>query len=318
MHKILSAIAGLVVAVGLVAVPSTAHAATENGPERQTFPGAVLYGLAHPDAAPAGSNDWNCQPSAAHPRPVVLVHGTFANQFNSYAFLSPKLKQQGYCVFSLNYGATDTPASLAPGVFGLGPTMESAAELAAFVERVRTATGSSKVDLVGYSQGAIVARGYLKFFGGADAANPANNKVRRVVSYAGTNHGTTLSGLATLASTLNLLGITGQLVGPSLAEQTIGSAYLTALNSGGDTMPGIDYTILTTKYDKISTPYRNSFLTAGPGATVKNIVVQDGCLIDFSSHLSLPYSLRASDYTLKALDPGTWRRIRCSLETPAV
>ena len=163
-----------------------------------------------------------------------------------------------------------------------------------------------------------MARGYLKFFGGADAANPANNKVQKLVSYAGTNHGTTVSGLTTLSAQLGLLGVLGTLTGPAVVDQSIGSAYLTSLNAGGDTLPGINYTILTTKFDQVSTPYRNSFLTAGPGATVSNIVLQDGCLIDGSDHLSIPFSLRASDYTLKALDPATPRTIRCALELPAI
>jgi triacylglycerol lipase len=60
-------------------------------------------------------------------------------------------------------------------------------------------------------------------------------------------------------------------------------------------MPGINYTILTTKYDEVSTPYTDSFLTAGPGATVNNIVIQE-----------------------RVLDPATPRTIRCALGLPAL
>ena len=321
MRRTATLLISLIAGIGLVAMPTAAQAAPApegNGPQLQTFPGSALYAIAHPGVAPSGANDWDCVPSAAHPRPVVLVHGTWSNQFNSWAFLAPKLKAAGYCVFSLNYGKGPSPVGSAPEVYATAPVMDSARELGVFVDRVRSETGAPKVDLVGYSQGGIVARGYLKFFGGADAANPADNKVQKVVTYAATNHGTSLSGLGTLALKLNIAGVVGTLAGQAAVDQTNGSAYITALNEGGDTMPGIDYTILTTKFDEVSTPYRASFLTAGPGATVSNIVIQDGCLIDGSDHLGMPFSLRAADYTLKALDPATPRTIRCALELPAI
>jgi triacylglycerol esterase/lipase EstA (alpha/beta hydrolase family) len=62
-------------------------------------------------------NDYSCKPSAAHLRPVVLVHGTFGNSVDNWLGLAPYLTQRGYCVFSLDYGRL-------PGVpffHGLGP-----------------------------------------------------------------------------------------------------------------------------------------------------------------------------------------------------
>ncbi|MFD8843430.1 esterase/lipase family protein [Streptomyces pseudogriseolus] len=56
-------------------------------------------------AAPSsGWNDFTCKPSAAHPRPVVLVHGTFGNSVDNWLGLAPYLTSRGYCVFSLDYG----------------------------------------------------------------------------------------------------------------------------------------------------------------------------------------------------------------------
>src|SRR5689334_12792078 len=101
-----------------------------------------VYGYAHttPAASPPGANDWSCKPSAAHPRPVVLVHGTFADMSNSWQAISPLLKNNGYCVFALNYGSYGGSGAI--GVYGTGEIRNSAKELAAFVEQVLAATGA--------------------------------------------------------------------------------------------------------------------------------------------------------------------------------
>ncbi|BFO20228.1 hypothetical protein SHKM778_66160 [Streptomyces sp. KM77-8] len=143
---------------------------------------------AHAAAAPgSGWNDWSCRPTAAHPRPVVLVHGTFGNSVDNWLGLAPYLKNRGYCVFSLDYGQL-------PGVplfHGLGPTEKSAEQLDAYVDKVLAATGARETDLVGHSQGGMMPRHYLKFLGGADEVNA-------LIGIAPSNHGTTLSGLTRL------------------------------------------------------------------------------------------------------------------------
>ncbi|KZM70876.1 hypothetical protein [Nocardia terpenica] len=40
--------------------------------------------------SPPGANDWQCAPAAEHPRPVVLLHGTWGNQ-NTWDVLAPEL-----------------------------------------------------------------------------------------------------------------------------------------------------------------------------------------------------------------------------------
>ena len=39
-----------------------------------------------------------------HPRPVVLVHGTAGNRSTNWQTYGPLLKNNGYCVFALDYG----------------------------------------------------------------------------------------------------------------------------------------------------------------------------------------------------------------------
>jgi len=55
-----------------------------------------------PEGDVAGVNNWACAPTAAHPRPIVLVHGTFGDRKPLLENLSNALLAQGYCVFSLD------------------------------------------------------------------------------------------------------------------------------------------------------------------------------------------------------------------------
>ncbi|MGN6586305.1 MAG: esterase/lipase family protein, partial [Solirubrobacterales bacterium] len=164
------------------------------GPARAELPviysGAYGYAHVSPTASPPGANDWSCKPSAAHPRPVVLVHGTFADMSDSWQALSPLLKNNGWCVFALNYGSY--AGSGAIGVYGVGEIRNSAQELSAFVDKVLAATGAGEVDMVGHSQGGMMPRYYLKFLGGAE-------KVHTLVGLSPSNHGTTVDGIGVLA-----------------------------------------------------------------------------------------------------------------------
>ncbi|MET7322378.1 alpha/beta fold hydrolase [Streptomyces sp. NPDC005549] len=244
------------------------------------------------DARPgSGWNDYTCKPSAAHPRPVVLVHGTFGNSVDNWLGLAPYLEDRGYCVFSLDYGRL-------PGVplfHGLGPVEESAAQLAAHVDKVLAATGAAETDLVGHSQGGMMSRYYLRFLGGAA-------KVNALVGIAPSNHGTTLSGLTHLLPYFPGVGDLLNEHTPALADQVVGSDVLTRLNAGGDTVPGVRYTVLATKYDEVVTPYRSQFLD-GPG--VRNVLLQDLCPLDLSEHLAIGLSDRIAFHEVtNALDPA--------------
>jgi triacylglycerol esterase/lipase EstA (alpha/beta hydrolase family) len=252
-----------------------------------SFPAALAIGTAAPDDPPPGANDWSCHPSAAHPRPVVLVHGTIENQNINWRALSPLLKNHGYCVFTINYGGSLPFKATAP-------VASSAVELSAFVDRVRSATGASKVDIVGHSQGGMMPRQYLKFLGGATT-------VQALVGLTPSNHGTDFNGFLTLAAAIPG-GSQAIAAGcPACSDQTVGSPFLQQLNAGGDTVPGVRYTVITTKYDEVVTPYSSAFLD---GPRVTNITVQDGCPIDLGEHLAISYDRRALAYVLNALDPA--------------
>lgn len=265
-----------------------------------------VYGYAHtsPTASPPGANDWTCKPSAAHPRPVVLVHGTFADRSNSWQAISPLLKNNGYCVFALNYG--DYNGSGAIGVYGVDDIPTSAGELNAYVDQVLAATGATEVDLVGHSQGGMMPRYYLKYLGGAA-------EVHTLVGLSPSNHGTTLDGLFVLS---NFFPGANQFTGalcPACEQQRVDSAFITNLNSGGETVPGVDYTVIQTRYDTVVTPYSSAFLS---GSNVKNILLQNQCILDLGDHLSMPYDHIVGADVLTALDPAHPRGFFCTPIAP--
>ncbi|MFF9865561.1 esterase/lipase family protein [Streptomyces sp. NPDC013953] len=248
-------------------------------------------GTAHATAPSSGWNNWSCKPSAAHPRPVVLVHGTFANSVDNWLGLAPYLVRRGYCVFSLDYG--QLPG--VPLVHGLGPIEKSAEQLDAYVDKVLAATGAAEADLVGHSQGGMMPRYYLKFLGGADEVNA-------LVGLAPDNHGTTLLGFTKLLPYFpGVAGLISEKT-PALADQVAGSPFLRKLNEGGDTVPGVRYTVIATRYDQVVTPYRSQFLD-GPG--VRNVLLQDLCPLDLSEHVAIGLIDRIAYHeVVNALDPA--------------
>ncbi|MFF4157663.1 esterase/lipase family protein [Streptomyces sp. NPDC001678] len=274
-----SLLPALGLAVAAVAMPTAASAATAS---------------ASPAAASTVSSGWNdesCRPSAAHPRPVVLVHGTLENGTNNWWSFAPYLTARGYCVFSFDYGKIPG----IPAMYGLGPAEKSAGELAAYVDKVLAVTGAAKVDIVGHSQGGMLPRYYLKFLGGAP-------KVNALVGIAPNNHGTTLSGIAKLLDVVP--GARGIISGTAagLTDQVVGSDFMKKLNEGGDTVPGVRYTVIATRYDEVVTPYRSGFLD---GPNVRNVLVQDLCPVDISMHLTLGTIDRVAFHeAVNALDPA--------------
>ncbi|HET8951266.1 MAG TPA: alpha/beta fold hydrolase [Solirubrobacteraceae bacterium] len=253
----------------------------------------VLTLLALPPAAsaaappPPGANV-ACTPTAAHPYPVVLVHGTFENRFDNWLAMSPALKRAGYCVYALNYGARDGSGLL--GIYGIAEIERSARELRDFVADVRARTGAAKVSLVGHSQGGLMPRYFIKYLGGAAVVDD-------LVGLSPSNHGTT-----------NPLAPVAGFSCPACRQQVAGSPFLVDLNAGDETPGDVSYTQVVTRYDEVVVPYTSGFLA--PDANVTNLTLQDVCPGDTSEHLRIPYDPPAIALTRIALgrpgpaDPG--------------
>ncbi len=262
------------------------------------LPAIAAANAAGLDNAP-GANLWGCQPTARHPRPVVLVHGTAGDKTANWLTFAPLLANEGYCVFALTYGLDQ--------IGGMKRMEGSARELKAFVAKVLRVTGARKVDIVGHSQGALMPDYYLKFLGGA-------KYVRHYVAMSAPWHGTfTDGGVSRLLGAFGIDLVDLFPVCKACAQMLAASQFLADLREGGVKVRGITYTNIVTRYDEIVVPYTSGI---EPGMT--NHVIQDYCPIDLSDHLSIVSSKTAADLTLNALDPAHPRPIRCGPSLPAL
>jgi triacylglycerol esterase/lipase EstA (alpha/beta hydrolase family) len=280
--------AGAVLAVSALLFGSQ-PAVAATFPVQPNIAAGALAAAANPEQSPPGTNNFSCVPSSTHPFPVVLIPGTFSVMEDDFGALAPILANNGYCVFSLNYGGTT--GSL---VQAIGPSATSAAQVAAFVTKVEQATGVAKVDLVGHSQGGLLGEYYLKVLGGAQ-------HVHAYVGLSPTTHGTTLDGLTTLAS---FFPGANSIVGAACAacvDQEKGSTFLAPLDSGPIAQAGVAYTVIETLNETVVTPVGSSFIQE---SGVTNKYVQSQCLNDTVDHADLAYDQVTIRDVLNALDPA--------------
>ncbi|MFI7588362.1 esterase/lipase family protein [Spongisporangium articulatum] len=270
----------------------------------QTPPGAE-------NVSKAGSKstcDWQRSPNKL---PLILVHGTWEQQRDNWMAMSPFFKNQGYCVYTFNYGGN-------PGdvMWGWQSIAKSGGEMNDYINRVKAATGAPQVDLVGHSQGGVMPRYCIKYEPGCMAS------VRKFVALAGSNNGTTLSGIAKLGKFLGLLPAVS-IVQPAAIDQTIGSKFMQKVNScpdgtnynvcKGDT---VVYTSLQTNGDQVVTPYTGAFLSSEPGvpaSQVTNTLVNKQCPLELAEHLGMTYSQNVASRAARALDGKTLPRCVVSL-----
>jgi len=285
----------------LGSAPCGAALAQTTYPVTPFFFAGLFTAWFNPAAVPAGANLPSCQ-STVDPNPVVLVNGTFNVMSDAFGALAPDLANAGYCVYTFNYGGS-TPTDQ---VQAIGPVVESAQELDTFVAQVKAQTGASKVDLVGYSQGGMLAEYYTKVLGGAP-------NVHSLVGLGPSTHGTTLDGITSFAA---VFPQGNQLVAdfcPACVDQEVGSTVIDTLDSGPIAQPGVNYTIIDTQYETVVTPVGSSFINE-PGVT--NEYIQTSCPYDFVDHIDLPYDNVVIQLVKNALTPATATAPNCSIAFP--
>ncbi len=253
----------------------------------------------------AKHNDFSCKLSAAHPNPVVLLHGLGATYYEDINFLEAFLQTRGYCTFSLTYGAFDG----FPLVGGLKPIDESSHQIADLINEVHAKTGARKIDIVGHSEGGFQSLYVPKFRDGISAL------VENIVAIAPPTHGTTFANLWALAPLLGNnsrqdIGAILEKVGCAPCnELSIDGPSIVKLNDGKPIVqPGNKVTVIISKVDELVTPPTTAFIHEDG---VNNIFVQDYCPFDPVGHVGEAYDLNVWNLVLNSLENQVGRKFLC-------
>ena len=263
---------------GSVAGRSTPTAPSSVTPTPTRTNASTAAGTTTPPTAPvdlggdlglAGLNDGSCRSTEP---PVVLLQGTLSTVETNFAGLVPELRAAGLCPYGLPFRFGGTVA-----------VRETANEQADFVRRVLAATGAEQVDLVGYSQGALVARTALR-------ENGLAPDVRVLVLVAGTFHGTDAA----------LLDRVPAAVCASCVDQRAGSPLLQELDAGGDLDGAVRYAGVSSRADLVVTPVESQTPT-GPADRVSWTLLQDRCPSSTTPHESMLADASVRRWILAAL-----------------
>jgi triacylglycerol lipase len=190
------------------------------------------------------------------PGPVLLIPG-YGEGIGSLQTLQTRLRAAGKTV-----SIVDLPNN------ATGDLNAQARAVRAAVRAALTANHAASVDLVGYSDGGVVARLYVRDLGGGSTT-------RRVVTLGSPQHGTDLA--ATAAA------IAPGICAGACAQVLPGSDLLQSLNKGSETPAGPLWVSLWTTQDHTVTPPDSAHL-----AGAENVVLQDICAQEKVSHGGLP------------------------------
>ncbi|KAF9306611.1 hypothetical protein BGZ74_004773 [Mortierella antarctica] len=173
-------------------------------------------------------NDWNCKPSAKHPRPVVFVHGLSANAWDTGYTSDP--------AWLSRVTARKSPLNRVPVIYGLDKMESSALQLSDFIDKDEWTLWTRIVDIL--------------------------DKFATIGSI---QYGSTLLGPVPFLTSLKLYDPIKKVVDVaclSCFQFLWDSPFIRNLNAGGDTVPGIEYLMITS-----------------------NPIIQDWCPLDIDGHI---------------------------------
>lgn len=259
----------------------------------------------------APANDFGCQ---SDKNPVVMLHGLSANHEVDLNVLQQDMNALGWCTYGQTYGAH----TLVPWVGGLKAMRDSAKDVADFIREVHAKTGK-KVDLVGHSEGGVMAiyapmtqPGIADIVEHAVALGPAVHGAK----YFGFTDLWYFGGDATREFVADVLKVAGCPACDDLA--TDGDVYADfKANLGHIAQPGVKTTVLMSRSDTLVAPETSIVDEAG----VRNIYVQDFCADDKVGHAGLAWDRSVAFLSLQSLlcsdpvcDRNVWTIIKNELE----
>ncbi len=277
----------MLLVVAMVTAVGAAPPARAGGPEL-TEPLSELQAALH------------CPPSFgwAVRGPVLLVPGTGLTGPENWDWsYAPALRAAGFDVCTV-----DTKD------FGNADIQETAERVVFAIRQMHAVTGE-RVAVVGYSQGGLNIRWALKFWPGL------REKVSEVIGLAPANHGTDAAAAFCAAGAC-----------PAAIWQMVpGSRLIQAVNAGGETVAGVDWTVIYSQTDDVVIPpAERSSLQAVPGARVRNIAVQEVCPDSGLLHIQFPADGAVYALVLDALlndgpaDPSRVSQDVCGTFVPGV
>jgi triacylglycerol esterase/lipase EstA (alpha/beta hydrolase family) len=242
LRLILPAVAALAAATSLLPEPGGASADT--GPELSVAPADLEATLECPTPIDDAGRDV-----------IILVPGTTVHPRTNFGMLWIKaFEALGY-----PYCYVVTPKR------GMDDIQVSSEHVVYAIREVHRRSGR-KVDIIGHSQGGTNPRWALRWW------PDTRVMVDDYIGIAPSAHG---------GRSVNTMCSDGDCA-PAIWQQTYMSNFVRAMNSGGETFPGIDYTVAWTAYDEFLRPPESTTIA---GAT--NIQLQEICPANTSEHVAI-------------------------------
>jgi triacylglycerol lipase len=232
----------------------------------------VAVAVSRPDATKPRVAPAPAPSQPVRPGPVLLVPG-YGGATTGLQSLAQLLRRHG----------KDADVISLPGR-GLGDLNGQARALGVAARAARERTHATSVDVIGYSAGGVVARLWVRSYGGAALA-------RRVITLGAPHHGTDLARLA---------GSVLPGACPAACRQLEpGSRLLAALNAGDETPAGPTFVSIWTEHDEVVVPTDSAALSGALDLTVQSV-----CPRDAVGHGGLPTDHNVAAMIVSELGAG--------------